>query len=253
MASTSSVPRAGDVASKIKTATTTLSTDNQPLLAEIRKSINNMQEIAVEMEKLNRTREVKELEDAVLELLHANEECKSFSSVMQSVGDSYEPDSQLKDFKKVIDNEKSKFKGSSAANLQKDPLLRRFREAVWNVHHAGQPMPGEEQEDIIMTTTQIGLLNTVCPITGKSVTDLLEPVRSLDCKHVYEKKAILQHLRHHTKSNKCPVAGCPKPLHSDRVVCDALLLVDIEEMRSQNKQTEATGVFEDFTTFSDED
>lgn len=49
-----------------------------------------------------------------------------------------------------------------------------------NVHHAGQLMPGEEQEDIVMTSTPFGLSNTVCPITGKFVTELAEPVRRLD-------------------------------------------------------------------------
>ncbi|XP_074296795.1 E3 SUMO-protein ligase MMS21-like [Silene latifolia] len=252
MASTSG-NRASEVPTKIKNAVNTLSSDNQPILADIRKSIYAMQEIAVEMEKLNRNQQVKELEDAVLELLYANEECSSFSSVMQSVREKYQPGPQLTNFKKMLDAEKSKFKGQSAAILQKDPFLRRFREAVWNVHHGGQPMPGEEQEEIMMTTTQFGLLNTVCPITGKAVTDLSEPVRSIDCKHVYEKEAIMLYLRQVTKTNNCPVAGCPKALRAARVVCDTLLPVEIEEMRSQNKQTEAPGAFEDFTNFSDSD
>ena len=38
-------------------------------------------------------------------------------------------------------------------------------------------MPGEEQEDIVMTTTQANILNFTCPITGKPVTELEEPVR----------------------------------------------------------------------------
>ena len=38
-------------------------------------------------------------------------------------------------------------------------------------------MPGEEQEDVVMTSTEVGLLNTVCPISGKSVTELSDPVR----------------------------------------------------------------------------
>ncbi|KAG6514314.1 hypothetical protein ZIOFF_024664 [Zingiber officinale] len=45
-----------------------------------------------------------------------------------------------------------------------------------NVHHAGQPMPGEEQEDIVMTSTQNNLLNMKCPLTGKPVTELQNPV-----------------------------------------------------------------------------
>ena len=46
-----------------------------------------------------------------------------------------------------------------------------------HVHHAGQPMPGEEQEDIVMTSTQCSLLNITCPLSGKPVTELAEPVR----------------------------------------------------------------------------
>ena len=45
------------------------------------------------------------------------------------------------------------------------------------VHHAGQPMPGEEQDDIVMTSTQCNLLNVTCPLSGKPVTELAEPVR----------------------------------------------------------------------------
>jgi len=46
-----------------------------------------------------------------------------------------------------------------------------------NVHHAGQPMPGEEQEDIVMTSTQMSILNVTCPLTGKPVIELIDPVR----------------------------------------------------------------------------
>lgn len=38
-------------------------------------------------------------------------------------------------------------------------------------------MPGEEQEDIVMTSTQSNILNIKCPLTGKHVTELAEPVR----------------------------------------------------------------------------
>ena len=46
-----------------------------------------------------------------------------------------------------------------------------------NVHHSGQPMPGEEQEDIVMTGTQCILRNVNCPLSGKPVTELADPVR----------------------------------------------------------------------------
>jgi E3 SUMO-protein ligase NSE2 len=46
-----------------------------------------------------------------------------------------------------------------------------------NVHHAGEPMPGEEQADLVMTSTQVNVLNINCPLTGKSVVNLVNPVR----------------------------------------------------------------------------
>lgn len=251
MASTSAA-RSGDGVARLRNAAATLASENQPLIVDIRKSISTMKEIAVEMEKLNRTQEVKQLENSVVELLNATDECTYFSNVMHSVANNYEPDPQSTNFKKLLNEEASKLKRSSSSNHQNHPLLRQFREAVWNVHHAGQPMPGEEQEDIVMTSTEVGLLNTVCPITGKSVTELSEPVRSMDCKHIYEKKAIIHHIKTNTQRGKCPIAGCPKILLANRVVCDPLLPVEIEEFRSLSKDTGRTNVIEDFTALEED-
>lgn len=38
-------------------------------------------------------------------------------------------------------------------------------------------MPGEEQEEIVMTSTESNILNRTCPVTGKPVTELADPVR----------------------------------------------------------------------------
>ncbi|PSS15983.1 E3 SUMO-protein like [Actinidia chinensis var. chinensis] len=121
--------------------------------------------------------------------------------------------------------------------------------ASWNVHHAGQPLPGEEQEDLVMTSTQSNLLNINCPLTGKPITELATPVRSVDCKHIYEKDAIMPYIRSKNPHSQCPVAGCPKILVAERVVCDPLLLVEIDEMRY--KQSARTDVVEDFTNEED--
>lgn len=252
MASTSAARGGGGADGRMKTATATLASENQALISDIRKGLITMREIAVEMEKLNRSQEVKELENAVVELLDTYEDSMNFSNVMQSVGNNYQPGPQLTDFKKLFADEVSRLKRSSSSNRQTSAMLRQFKEAVWNVHHAGQPMPGEEQEDIVMTSTQIGISNTVCPITGKSITELAEPVRSMDCKHVYDKKAIL-HFMKNNPSKKCPVAGCPKPLLANRVECDPLLPVEIDELRSLNKNTVEPEVIEDFTAIDDED
>ncbi|KAF6170663.1 hypothetical protein GIB67_015615 [Kingdonia uniflora] len=116
-----------------------------------------------------------------------------------------------------------------------------------HVHHAGQPMPGEEQEDMVMTSTQSSLLNIVCPMTGKSVFELTAPVRSMDCKHIYEKEAVMPYIRSKNNQARCPQTGCPKILQAGRVVCDPLLPIEIDEMRSMANQTEQLNVIEDFT------
>ncbi|XP_021835906.1 E3 SUMO-protein ligase MMS21 [Spinacia oleracea] len=251
MASTSARGGVG-AAVRIKNTTETLASDNQPLIGDIRKTLTTMREIAVEMEKLDRPQEVRELENGVVELLATYEECMNFSHVMQSVGSNYQPGPELTDFQKLFAAEVTRLKCSSSSNRQTGAMLRQFREAVWNVHHAGQPMPGEEQEDIVMTSTQIGISNTVCPISGKSITQLEEPVRSMDCKHIYDKKAILHFIKNNP-TKKCPVAGCPKQLLAHRVVCDPLLPVEIEELRSSNINTIEPEAIEDFTGLDDED
>lgn len=38
-------------------------------------------------------------------------------------------------------------------------------------------MPGDEQEDVVMTGTQNTLLNTTCPLSGKPIIQLADPVR----------------------------------------------------------------------------
>uniref|UniRef100_A0A5B7BW82 Putative E3 SUMO-protein ligase MMS21 isoform X1 n=1 Tax=Davidia involucrata TaxID=16924 RepID=A0A5B7BW82_DAVIN len=252
MASTSASGGNGS-AGRIKSVASTLYSDNHSLFAEIRKAIIMMKEVAVDLEKDTQSQMVKELEDGVIQLLEASEDCTHFSSAIQSVGNNYQLGAELTDFTKLFDDEVAKLKASSASVPQNLPLLRQFREAVWNVHHAGQPMPGEEQEDIVMTSTQCNLLNMTCPLSGKPVTELADPVRSVDCKHIYEKKAIMQYIRSKSTRSQCPVTGCPKILQAERVVCDPLLLIEIDEAHSMNKQTARPDIIEDFTELEEED
>ncbi|XP_022717175.1 E3 SUMO-protein ligase MMS21 isoform X2 [Durio zibethinus] len=222
MASTSA-SRSDGVIGRIRRAASNLYSDNQTLVT------------------------VKQLEDAVVELVEAHENCLHYSSAIQSVGDAYQPGTELTDFKKLLDTEFEKVKASSSSSPQNHPLIHQFRQAVWNVHHAGQPMPGEEQEDIVLTSTESNIKNLKCPLTGKPITELTEPVRSVDCKHIYERNAILDFIKSKRGNAKCPVSACPKMLQAKKVTCDPLLLFEIEEQRSLSEETARTGVIEDFT------
>ncbi|KAF3786465.1 E3 SUMO-protein ligase [Nymphaea thermarum] len=249
------------MAGRMQLAVSTLYDDNQSLITDIRKAFSVLKGIAVDLERDKQFDQVKEIEGAALELLAAFNEVSYFSSTIQQIGASYVPPSnneriflscgcrdveKLTDFGKLIEEGIARFKSQSTSQPQNHPLFRQFKEAIWNVHHAGQPMPGDEQEEIVMTSTQCNLLNTRCPISGKPVDELDNPVRSMDCKHIYEKKAIMHYMKHN-KQLKCPAAGCPKILVPNRVVCDPLLLVDIEELRSRSIRASDTNVVEDCT------
>ncbi|KAF7822680.1 putative exonuclease domain-containing protein [Senna tora] len=212
------------------------STSCEEVMQDTRRVIGLMKEIAVDLEKDMQSDMVKNLEDSVAELLDVSEDFAHFSSAVQSVADKYQPGEELTDFKKLFEDETSKFKANASSDPRKHPLMRQFKEAVWNVHHEGQPMPGEEQEDIIMTHTQCNILNIKCPLTGKPVTELAEPVRSMECRHIYEKKPIMQYIK--SKNTQCPISGCPKILQADKVMRDPLLLVEIDELRKMNKETD---------------
>jgi len=53
-----------------------------------------------------------------------------------------------------------------------------LEERLWNVHHAGEPMPGAEEafgndDDIIMDSSRRDISkNPKCPITGVEVTPI---------------------------------------------------------------------------------
>ncbi|GKV16483.1 hypothetical protein SLEP1_g27120 [Rubroshorea leprosula] len=233
-----SASRPDGIAGRIRNAASTLYSDNQTLITDMLKAFNMMKEFAIDLERENQFEMC--LGDAVVELLEAYEDCKCCSSAIQSVGNIYQPGTE-----KLLEDEFTKLKASSSSVLQNHPLICQFCEAVWNVHHAGKPMPGEEQEDIVMTSTQCNILNVTCSLIGKPITELVEPVRSLDCKHIYEKDAIDMYMK--SKNSKCPVAACPKIPRPEKVVCGPTLHHDIEEMRSMSKQTAKADTIEDVT------
>jgi len=130
-----------------------------------------------------------------MEMVASYEDCTALTEAIKVVPQVYQPSDQPTDFQTLIEAEVNKIKEASSASGKNHPLIGQFRESVWNVHHAGQPMPGEEQEDIVMTSTQMSILNVTCPLTGKPVIELVDPVRGVDCRHIYEKGPIMHYIR----------------------------------------------------------
>ncbi|KAJ1687461.1 hypothetical protein LUZ63_018851 [Rhynchospora breviuscula] len=252
MASTSSSRPSNSAAARISLAVSTISSDNESLMTDIRKSLNIFKSIAIDLEKEGQADKVKKLDEMVLELLGTFQDLAHFSVALKSMGNNYQPSDQPTDFRKILEDEVVKLKASSQSAPESDPLYRQFKEAIWNVHHAGELMPGEEQEDLVMTSTQVNVLNVTCPLTGKPVVDLVNPVRCVECKHIYERDPVMHYIKTKKPQPRCPVAGCPKILQAGKVTCDPLLRVDLEELRSAETAAVRNNVIEDFTALDDD-
>ncbi|CAK7323952.1 unnamed protein product [Dovyalis caffra] len=90
-----------------------------------------MKEIAVDFERENESGKVNELENTVAELLGTYEDCRHYTSAIESVGNTYQPGAELTDFKKLLNDEFTKLKGNQSSAPQNHPLIRQLREAVW--------------------------------------------------------------------------------------------------------------------------
>ncbi|KAG6479431.1 hypothetical protein ZIOFF_062897 [Zingiber officinale] len=68
----------------------------------------------------------------------------------------------------------------------------------------------------------------------------------MGCKHIYEKEPAIHYISTKKPHPRCPVAGCPKILQVGWVVCDALLIIEIDEMRLASAININSTMVEDF-------
>ncbi|XP_024535081.1 E3 SUMO-protein ligase MMS21 isoform X2 [Selaginella moellendorffii] len=174
------------------------------LVSDMQSNLVLIKLIAEDVERAARgCDEVKKLDEAVLELLTATDELERHRKAMQALKASYQfTANQPTDFSKSCEAEMQAF---PATNPKDHPIYKHFEEAIWNVHNSGVPMPGQEQAEILCTT-QAGILNRTCPISGKHVTELENPVRCSECRHIYDLPAARGYIGSRLQSKRCAVA-----------------------------------------------
>jgi len=241
-------------ADRIGVTVSSLEASNHSLIADVRNSLVTIKMIAEDLERDNRSDMVKQLDGATLQLVSVSDDIVRLSSALQSIGREYSSSNEATDFKKLFDEHISKLEADSPSVPENHVFYKQFKEAVWRVHHGNELMPGEAQEEIIMTSSQCNLVNMTCPLSGKPVTELEDPVRSMECKHIYEKQAVMHHIRMNPKRRgcKCAAAGCPKMLTAESLVCDPLLRIEIDELRLRGKRSTQAQIVADCTEI-DED
>lgn len=211
---------------------------------EIEASTVRLRMAAVIAEEDNNSAKVKELSDVFLDSLRVMLELKCYDEALDVIGTKYVFDVNAgpTDFESMLKKEADKLIKGKKQRLEDHPYYQAFQKAVWNVHHAGEAMPGTEDEETLMTSASIGIKNLFCPLTAKSVLDMEDPVRCTDCKHIYDREAIMAHVGGRTK--KCPIAGCPTNITKAILICDGTLKMELKETRlkargaSQHEYTE---------------
>lgn len=115
------------------------------------------------------------------------------------------------DFGKMMEKKMKEYKRNNSHDPKRHESVLDIKQAVWEIHHPNEPFPGTHDarnEEVVIAMTQSERIarNKTCPISGKSIFDLKDPVRD---KHgyVYEKEYIMQMFQRGTSAIECPVAG----------------------------------------------
>lgn len=109
--------------------------------------------------------------------------------------------------------------------------------------------------DVYMTNSFYSSLNIVCPICGIPVVDLVDPVRSEDCEHIYDRAAALNYIATKRKDDVCLCAasGCRALLAENKLVNDSRLWQDIAELRQIKAAMLESRMLQDFANIDDSD
>lgn len=222
---------------RMRSAMSALDDSNQTLHMELGSSLVMLKMVAEDLEADNNTEQVKKLGEATRDIIALLDEFECHNKALQSLREEYSIENENTEFDKLLAERTDQLRAENSLQPEQHPFFKQFQEAIWKVHHAGEPMPGQEREDLVITCSQYSVVNTHCPISGKPVIELDNPVRSSDCGHIYDKKTVLDYIKK-SRSRRpcsCAAAGCPKPLVAERLICDPMLKVEIQELRMRGR------------------
>jgi SUMO ligase MMS21 Smc5/6 complex component len=123
-------------------------------------------------------------------------------------------------------------------NVKQHKKWREFRQRVWAVHHAGEPLPEEDELLEEAGGVMIGsddTVQTTCPITRQF---LERPMKNKLCGHVYSHDAVQDYMK--KGGATCPVAGCSKRVSARSLEPDIELERELVKIRKQKKTTRGT-------------
>lgn len=199
--------------------------------------------VAEEMEKEHDSDAVAQLRQGLLQVLDCAQRLEHQCLALQELSQNFVVGAELTDFSKVLDETTRRFLAADPFDATKDKLCQQFDRSIWNVHHPGEVAPGQEEEEICIINSD-GIRNNTCPLTGRPVTELQNPVRSAECQHIYDQEAVMAYIASSGRRCKCAVAGCPTDLKKNNFKSDALLAMEIQEQRHREQSAQVAAYTE---------
>ncbi|GAB5357837.1 hypothetical protein AAMO2058_000408900 [Amorphochlora amoebiformis] len=160
---------------------------------------------------------LEKLRDIYVGMCEVENQMKMHASTVEGVRDwalQTEPDLNTK-WAQVIEAKKEELKRATLEDQKRsiEENLREYDRTVWNVNHRGQPMPGDDDEELVVAEVKLSIK---CPVSGELLD---KPVRNKECKHVYSYESILQLIGKKTRVN-CPCSGCNKMVNKNSLIRD---------------------------------
>mmetsp|Transcript_6794 Transcript_6794/g.15043 ORF Transcript_6794/g.15043 Transcript_6794/m.15043 type:complete len:240 (+) Transcript_6794:110-829(+) len=158
---------------------------------------SQIQDIGVMFADGNHPDKVECFRGLMKELLSMDHDVTTRAQALQSARSTYQAGPDITDFKALLEEQQA---SRSSYDPEEEEELKTFDRDTGRAQEGGD-------DDVVDMNGSGALLNDKCPLTMKSVMELEEAVTDKKG-YIYEKKAIMQHLRQNSnRPVKCPVAG----------------------------------------------
>eukprot|EP00240_Pyramimonas_obovata_P013730 CAMPEP_0118928550 /NCGR_PEP_ID=MMETSP1169-20130426/5780_1 /TAXON_ID=36882 /ORGANISM="Pyramimonas obovata, Strain CCMP722" /LENGTH=243 /DNA_ID=CAMNT_0006870557 /DNA_START=21 /DNA_END=752 /DNA_ORIENTATION=- len=166
-------------------------------------------EVAVALERQETPEKVNRVREALKDMCAMEAKLQDRCGALTRLPESYICTSEVTDFEGKLQAPPRNL------DINQNEMVKKFEREVWNVHHEGEPMPGEEDAEMLVIGSNTGdYRNTKCPLTGLDLPDIEDPVQDRE-KIIYERKAIENYIRQKGGQAKCPHMGTVHSVRRD--------------------------------------
>ncbi|RKP07681.1 zinc-finger of the MIZ type in Nse subunit-domain-containing protein [Thamnocephalis sphaerospora] len=203
-----------------------LGKEYEALLEVMQSNFVHFAECAYDLEEVNATAAVRDVDDAFKEFLEEQRLLRASVHALQQLHSSNENDGDegnmevdgentplVNEYRTLCDEETARLARTEGVEFLQSEHYVEFRQKIWEAKHTGESMPSldstggqndNSDDELVIATQRVSL---VCPLTTMTMS---EPVTSGVCKHSFSKHAIMDYIQRKTRSGivNCPVAGC---------------------------------------------